>query len=654
MEHPTGYGKFVSRKLAMVSRQGIAGDLSGYSLKPHQNDLTAWALRRGCAAIFADTGLGKSRMQIAWADVVRKQSSGSRIIILAPLAVAGQTVEEAEKIGVSVNYCRDDSDVRDGINITNYDRIHKFDCGQFSGVVLDESSIIKHHAAKTLQTLLDAFRATPFKLCATATPAPNDWTEMGNHAEFLGVRSRAEMLAEFFIHDGGDTQTWRLKGHARHLFWRWVASWGAMVRSPADLGHDASEYELPPLHVHQHTVELDHNDAHGLFAMEAQTLSERRDARRASLVERVRECASVVYCDWYKTGSLHIQGESHGMEEGVRGNQEVESRSRPGVQGQEECSIDQQQRGEGAIHGRVLQEEPGEVQANPGTAGKVQRDPETEIQGVGRVSSGSKIGGEGLAGWESPKEEVSASEAVRADVARVQCLDGITVGSLRNLRPLGHVNAELLPCGGSLPLIGEGARASVHGLQYGTGKVQGRSGSTSLGGFIPQESWLIWCELNNEQDAMERAFGDLAFSVRGSDTADEKEALIRSWLARERPVMISKPSIMGFGLNFQHCWNMAFVGVTDSFEAYYQAVRRCYRFGQTKPVHVHVFASNLEGAVVANLKRKDRDAQAMAEAMAAKTIQAVQSEIFGFTKDTNIYMPERAIAIPAFLERKVA
>ena len=132
------YQSFVTKKLSVVTRQGVAGDLSGYALKPHQNDLTAWALRRGCAAIFADTGLGKSRMQVAWSDVVCKQSSDSRIIILAPLAVAGQTVEEAEKIGVSVNYCRDDSDVRDGINITNYDRIHKFDCGQFSGVVLDE------------------------------------------------------------------------------------------------------------------------------------------------------------------------------------------------------------------------------------------------------------------------------------------------------------------------------------------------------------------------------------------------------------------------------------------------------------------------------------------------------------------------------------
>ena len=465
MNQDSGYIKFVEGKLATVSRHGLSGDLSAYSLKPHQHDLTAWALRRGCAAIFADTGLGKSRMQVAWADVVRNQANDSRIIILAPLAVAGQTVEEAEMVGVSVNYCRDDSDVRNGINITNYDRIHKFDCGKFSGVVLDESSIIKHHAAKTLQTLLDAFRTTPFKLCATATPAPNDWTELGNHAEFLGIRSRAEMLAEFFVHDGGDTQTWRLKGHARSAFWRWVASWGAMVRSPADLGHDASEYELPPLHVHQHTVELGHNDAHGLFAMEAQTLSERRDARRASLVERVRECARIV-------------------------------------------------------------------------------------------------------------------------------------------------NADVQP-------------------------------------------WVVWCDLNAEGDALTAAI-DGAVQISGADDPDVKERRLHDFAAGRIRVLVSKPSICGFGLNWQHASRMAFVGVTDSFESYYQAVRREWRFGQTKPVHVHVFASNLEGAVVANLKRKERDALAMAEAMAAETIQAVRSEIFGFSKDTNIYQPARAIAVPAFLSREAA
>ena len=290
------YHEFVSAKLGTAGAKGIAAPVLDYGMFPHQRDLTAWALRRGRSAIFADTGLGKSRMQLAWADTVHRET-GSDVLILAPLAVAEQTVEEGESIGVAVTHARECADVRPGITITNYDRLHKFDVSRFGGVVLDESSIIKHHAAKTLQTLLNAFGATPYKLCATATPAPNDWTELGNHAQFLGVRSRAEMLAEFFVHDGGDTQTWRLKGHARQVFWRWVASWGAMVRSPADLGHDASAYALPPLNVHQHTVETEHNPAHGLFAMEAQTLMERRDARRASLVERVRACAQMVNSD---------------------------------------------------------------------------------------------------------------------------------------------------------------------------------------------------------------------------------------------------------------------------------------------------------------------------------------------------------------------
>jgi hypothetical protein len=219
------------------------------------------------------------------------------------------------------------------INITNYDRIHKFDASQFGAVVLDESSVIKHHAAKTLQTLLDKFRATPYKLACTATPAPNDWTELGNHAEFLGVRSRAEMLAEFFVHDGGDTQTWRLKGHARKLFWRWVASWGAMVRSPADLGHDASAYELPPLHVHQHTVEIAHNAEHGLFAMEAQTLTERRNARKESLVDRVRACAEIVNSTdeiWLIWCDLNAEGDA--LEAAIPGSVQIAGRDDERIQ----------------------------------------------------------------------------------------------------------------------------------------------------------------------------------------------------------------------------------------------------------------------------------------------------------------------------------
>lgn len=454
------YRDFVSAKLGTDATIGIDAPLRDYGLFPHQRDLTAWALRRGRAAIFADTGLGKSRMQLAWADMVHRET-GCDVLILAPLAVAEQTAEEGQSIGVAVTHARDGSDVRAGITITNYDRLHKFDVAQFGGVVLDESSIIKHHAAKTLQTLLDAFRATTYKLCATATPAPNDWTELGNHAEFLGVRSRAEMLAEFFVHDGGDTQTWRLKGHARQVFWRWVASWGAMVRSPADLGHDASAYDLPALHVHQHTVETEHNPAHGLFAMEAQTLMDRRDARRSSLVERVRACAQMV-------------------------------------------------------------------------------------------------------------------------------------------------NADRRP-------------------------------------------WVVWCDLNAEGDALTAAI-DGAVQIAGADDADVKEQRLHDFANGKIRVLVSKPSICGFGLNWQHCARMAFVGVTDSFEAYYQAVRRCWRFGQKHPVDVHVFSSQQEGAVVANLRRKEADARAMADAMASETMSAVRENIIGRSKDTNPYHPIAPMRVPSFLE----
>jgi superfamily II DNA or RNA helicase len=419
-----------------------------------------WALRRGRAAIFADTGLGKSRMQIAWADQVRRETGGD-VLILAPLAVADQTVEEGAEIGVGVTHAREDCDIRQGINISNYDRLHKFDCSRFVAVVLDESSIIKHHAAKTLQLLLDTFRSTPYKLACTATPAPNDWTELGNHAEFLGIRSRVEMLAEFFVHDGGETQTWRLKGHARHLFWRWVASWGAMLRSPSDLGHDASAYALPPLNVHQHTVEIEHDPAHGLFAMEAQSLMERRDARRQSMVERVGACAKIV-------------------------------------------------------------------------------------------------------------------------------------------------NAT-------------------------------------------DDPWVVWCDLNAEGDALTSSIRG-AVQIAGSDDADVKEQRLRDFAHGKIRVLVSKPSICGFGLNWQHCAHMAFVGVTDSFEAYYQAVRRCWRFGQRRPVDVHVFASNQEGAVVANLKRKEIAAAAMSAAMSSETLDAVRSEVFGTIKESNQYQPKRAIALPSFLE----
>lgn len=455
------YSEFVDGKLAARSFGGIEynGEHDA-DLFPHQIALTAWALRRGRAAIFADTGLGKTRMQLAWARRVHEHT-GKPVLILAPLAVAEQTKAEGDAMGIAVHHDREESG-HNGIRISNYERLHRFDPDRYVGVVLDESSIIKHHDSKTLHVLMAAFDHAPYRLCATATPAPNDWMELGTHAEFLGICSRAEMLAEFFIHDGGETQKWRLKKHARDEFWRWVSYWGAMIRSPADLGFDASAYELPPKNILEHIVSSEGQRLPGmLFALEAQTLSERREARKESVDRRVAECAVVV-----------------------------------------------------------------------------------------------------------------ASES--------------------------------------------------------------------------DESWIVWCELNAEASALSAAIPG-SVEIRGSDTPEKKEDALAGFARGDFQVLITKPKIAGFGMNWQHCARVAFAGVSDSFESYYQAVRRCWRFGQNRQVDVHVFASELEGAVSANLKRKEADAMAMFEALSAETRTAVRSSVMGTRRQTRAYRANSSIRLPGFL-----
>lgn len=260
-------------------------------LKPFQAAITTWALRRGRAAIFAGTGLGKTLMQLSWARAVAAEAYGS-VLILCPLAVAEQTVAEASKFGIGgVRYAKDQSEVRSDIVVTNYERFDKFDIDTYRGIVLDESGIIKSQDGATRRELTEACRYTPaFRLCCTATPAPNDYTELGQHSEFLGVMDAKEMLAMFFVHDGSiraDDATqgndgWRLKRHAVNDFWRWLASWSVMVRHPSDLGFDEPGYDLPPLDLREVVVAADYApspDA-GLFPTAAATLGERITARK--------------------------------------------------------------------------------------------------------------------------------------------------------------------------------------------------------------------------------------------------------------------------------------------------------------------------------------------------------------------------------------
>ncbi len=419
---PDDYAAFLDRKRISDPSTGLT-DIPPLNpmLFEFQHDITAWALRRGRAAIFADCGLGKSPMQLEWARHIP-----GRVLILAPLAVAAQTKREGEKFGIPVGIARKQDDVREKITVTNYEMMEHFDFAQFDGLVLDESSILKAQDSKTRERIIELSQQIPFRLACTATPSPNDYMELGNHAEFLGVMSRAEMLAMFFVHDGGETQKWRIKGHAQANFWKWVCSWAIMIRKPSDLGYSDEGFTLPELRIHEHVVRVDAPSDGFLFAVEAATLQERLRARRDSIADRAELAASIA-------------------------------------------------------------------------------------------------------------------------------------------------NATDRP-------------------------------------------FLVWCNLNDESKTLASSISG-AVEITGSDSNDQKESRMLAFTNGGTRAVVSKPSIAGFGMNWQHCADMAFVGLSDSYEQFYQAVRRCYRFGQTKPVNVHVITAETEGAVVANIKRKEADAMKMAEEM---------------------------------------
>jgi superfamily II DNA or RNA helicase len=279
---------------------------------PHQRDLTRVALQRGRCALFTATGTGKTAMQLAWCDQVSRHTN-KPVLMLAPLAVAGQTVKEGERFGIEAKRVNDGSEVNGaGIYVTNYDRLHRFDASVFGGIDLDEGSRLKNHSGVGTESIITAFAGTPFRLSATATPAPNDYVEFGTQCEFLGIRRREEMLAEFFTHDGGDTRTWDLKGHGREAFWTWLASWALVLRKPSDLGYSDEGYDLPPLNIHHRTVALgqEHAFASGsLFVQAAKTLQEQRAIRRASIKDRVKVAADLVASEpnesWVVWGDLN-------------------------------------------------------------------------------------------------------------------------------------------------------------------------------------------------------------------------------------------------------------------------------------------------------------------------------------------------------------
>lgn len=394
------------------------------SLFPFQRDVVLDLLKMGRVAAFLDTGLGKTIIQCEWARHVPGD-----VIIVAPLAVAEQTVKEANRLlGMNIHHSRDGRTDGNRVVITNYERLHLFDHSQFTGVVLDESSILKSFMGKTKQNLCDWFESTPYRLCCTATPAPNDHMELGNHSQFLGVMASTEMLSRWFINDPSHVGSYRLKGHAVRSFWEWVGSWSCCASKPSDLGHSDDGYDLPNLNIetHMHDSPLVTDSPDMLFDMPSVAATDLHSTRRATINER---CKSV------------------------------------------------------------------------------------------------------------------------AEMAN---------------------NSS--------------------------------------------EPWIVWCESNDESATLSKMIPD-AVEVKGSMTIEQKESRLESFSQGQSRVLISKPKICGFGMNWQHCRNMAFASISYSYESFYQAIRRSWRFGQTQEVNVHVCISDAEIPVWRTVERKATDHNAMKKEM---------------------------------------
>lgn len=454
------YSEFIASKARVAKHLGFEAETEiNSNLFDWQADIVRWCLRRGRAALFADTGLGKTLMQLEWANQIWHKEQ-KPIFIHSPLGVRHQTKRESEKFAIAcpVKVVNEPSEVINGINLTNYEKLHHFDTSQFVACVLDESSILKNFTGKIKRQLIEAYSRTKYRLACTATPAPNDHMELGNHADFLGVMPSNEMLSRWFINDTMKSGGYRLKGHARKDFWRWVSSWAMCVSKPSDIGGDDAGYDLPPLNVHRHVVAVDYTpSADGLLF---------------------------------------------------------------------------------------------------------------DVHGINATNV---------------HEEKRRTTAARATKVAELCSEF-------------------------------------------------------------NESVLIWCDTNYEADALAKAIPE-AIGIRGSDKESTKESVLKGFSDGSVRMLITKPGIAGLGMNFQICNKQIFNGIGFSFERYYQAVRRSYRFGQTKPVDVHIVLSDAESAIEKTIARKESDHRLMQEGMRSAVNFSSSSELI-----RDKYKPELELELPRWVK----
>lgn len=424
-----GYEDFLARKMVLAEDRGMREQPSLHArMRDHQRYAAQFGLRKGRALLALETGLMKTGAQIEWARVVAEEEHRP-VLILCPLAVAPQTIREGRRFDVEVHRCYDQDDVRQGVNVANYDRLGKFDPKAFGGVVLDESAILRDWTGKTKRALCRSFEATPWRLCCSATPAPNDHMEIGNQSEFLGIMPAPEMLSRWFVSDSNAAGRYRLKGHAVEAFWDWVASWALCMRRPSDLGFSDDGFDLPELDLRRHVLDVDQTtETDGaLFRMPALSATDVHREKRLTIDQRAALIASLVTAE-------------------------------------------------------------------------------------------------------------------------------------------------------------------------------------------PDEQWLIWCDTDYEADVLRRSIPG-AVEVRGSMPTRVKEDLLDGFTTGRVQRLVTKSRIAGLGLNWQGCARMAFAGLSFSFDGMYQAIRRCWRFGQTRPVHVHIAMASTEVGIWDTVARKIHQHERMSEGM---------------------------------------
>jgi hypothetical protein len=616
------YAEFLERKSIVTVPTGIESVPKLNScLFDFQRDITKWALNRGRAAVFAGTGLGKTLMQVEAAKQIEAHTK-KPLLIFAPLAVASQTIEQAaELLKYHVLFAKTQADIGGrGIYITNYQKREHFDPGAFGGVILDESSCLKSEDAQTRKSLVEEWKECAFRMAFTATPAPNDFMEIGGHAEFLGVMTTAEMLSTFFVHDGGETSKWRLKGHAEKDFWRWMASWCIALQHPRDLGYDDARYDLPPLNVQ--VIRVASPPAEGeLFSGVAQTLQERRGARRDSIDGRLAACYELAH------------GKFQSVEMVSRKQSELHSGAKTGAQ---------------EIHGGISQEESRKVETHSGATGSDQCGEKSEVcerSSVSKILSGSC---QKVSARQSRNKEGSASEKIRDHISGLSEHDEGSKELMPDLRIQESGSEIILSNGGSLSQEKQSEGNPVLKLQSRLGEIQGQSEASIAGNQI-SEKWAVWCCLNVEQDTIARMLGKQCVSIQGSTPDEKKIELEHEWRTGATPVMITKAKVFGYGMNWQHCHNVIYLP-DDSFEAYFQAVRRFWRFGQKHTVNVWLIVSEAEQAVLENLKRKEREAREMYAKLITNMADFTRASLKASGARTTLeYKPKKEMKLPDWL-----